>query len=293
MPKVSKITAAQAKIAGHFNTTRKSVYSQGELQDLIEINRGTWDLPQTTSTPRIIDKLIGNEFIKSHLFTFNNESEHLFYLYKEPSVYEIATALRAKSYISHYPAVFLHDLTTQVPKTIYTTQELSAKPNRNTNLVQSAIDKAFAQPQRRSQLITVFDDYTIVLLNGMHTNRSGVLLSTRHKNAFSYTNLERTLIDITVRPNYAGGAFAVLDAYRKAVQSNSISSNKFLATYSSIPFIYPYHQAIGFLLQKAGYTGRLLDELQNRPITYDFYLDYDMKEKSYDNTWMLWYPTGM
>ncbi len=85
----------------------------------------------------------------------------------------------------------------------------------------------------------------------MHSNRSGVLLSTRYKNAFSYTSLERTLIDITVRPNYAGGAFAVLDAYRQAIERNLISSNKLVVVFNSIPFIYPYHQAIGFYLERA------------------------------------------
>lgn len=293
MAKISKITTAQKAISAFFISSGKSVYSQNELQELIEAKREEWDLPGTTSAARIIQKLADNGFIRPHLFKFSDDTEHQYYLYEEPSIYEIAVSLRSKSYISHYPAVFLHELTTQVPKTIYTTRELSAKPNRNTSLNQAAIDKAFSLPQRRSNLQTVYEDYTITLLNGMHSNRTGVLLSTRYKNAFSYTGLERTLIDITVRPNYAGGAFAVLNAYRKAFERNALSSNKFMVTYKSLPFIYPYHQAIGFYLQKTGYTGRLLEELSKMSMTYKFYLDYEMKEKSYDERWKIWYPTGM
>jgi predicted transcriptional regulator of viral defense system len=214
-------------------------------------------------------------------------------LFGNPPIYEIAVTLRPKSYISHYPAVFLHELTTQVPKTIYTTKELTAKLNRNPPLTQEAIDKAFLQPQRRSQLLTEYEDYTIILLNSKFSNRSGVLLSTRYKNAFSYTGVERTLMDITVRPNYAGGAFAVLEAYRRAVSRNEISTNKFLANLKNMHFIYPYHQAIGFYLEKAGYSGKLLDSLRGIPMPFKFYLDYEMKDKSYDQKWKIWYPTGM
>lgn len=293
MARISKITLAQKDFSEYISTNGKSVYSQKELHNLIETKRGEWNLPGTTSASRVTQKWVANKFTRSHTFKLSDETEHLFFLFGNPSIYEIAVALRLKSYISHYPAVLLHELTTQVPKTIYTTRELSAKQNRGPFLDQAAIDKAFSLPQRRSNLSTVYEDYTIVLLNGMHSNRSGVLLSTRYKNTFSYTSLERTLIDIAVRPNYAGGAFAVLDVYRRAVERNTISSNKLIVTLNNIPFIYPYHQAIGFYLERAGYNGRLLEIFMETPMQYQFYLDYEMKEKVYDEKWKIWYPKGM
>ena len=291
MTQVSKITLAQERVAEQFAANGRAVYTSQELYALINQHRGRWDLPETTSLKRVVQKWTENGFITEQVFELSDQNRLVLYLYGEPSIYEIAVTLRPKSYISHYPAVFLHELTNQVPKTIYTTQELSAKRNRNYSLEQKAIDKAFSQPQRRSQLLTVYKDYTIILLSGMHSNRAGVLLSTRYKNAFSFTGLERTLIDITVRPNYAGGAFAVLEAYRKALKE--LSSNKFITTLAALPFIYPYHQAVGFYLERAGYTGRLLNELRSKQITFNFYLDYDMPEKSFDAKWKIWYPKGM
>ena len=107
------------------------------------------------------------------------------------------------------------------------------------------------------------------------------------------TNLERTLMDITVRPNYAGGAFAVLDAYRHAVKENRISSNKLLALLEAMDFTYPYHQAIGFYLERAGYEGKLIEKLKVIPMKYKFYLDYGMTSKTYDSNWKIWHPTTM
>lgn len=293
MARTSQITLAQRPIAAFLGETEKAVFREEELWSLLDDHRTEWGLPATTTPQRIAQKLVDNGFLRIHSFIYSTGGKELLYLYSDPTIYEIAFALRPKSYISHYPAVYLHDLTTQVPKTIYTTREQSAKPHRDTHLAQEAIDQAFSTPQRRSQLSTNYFDYTILLLNGMHSNRSGVLLNSRYKNAFSYTSLERTLIDITVRPNYAGGAFAVLEAFRRAVNQGHISGNKFQAVYSNIPFIYPYHQALGFYLERAGYAGKLLDGFRQMPRLHTFYLDYAMEAKTLDKYWKIWYPTGM
>jgi hypothetical protein len=293
MARISNIILAQRLIADYFEAISKSVFTRDELFLLINEKGQDWKLPQGTAPGRIVTKWLKSGFIRLQAFNFSDDSTEHLYIYGNPSIYEIAVTLRPRSYISHYPAVFLHDLTTQVPKSIYTTKELTAKFQLNQVLTQSSIDKAFKSPQRRSGLQTEYEDYTIILLNGKYSNRSGVLLSTRYKNSFSYTGIERTLLDITVRPNYAGGAFAVLEAYRRAISNEGISENKFLTNLKTANFIYPYHQAIGFYLSRTGYSGKLLDTLDKMSKMFDFYLDYNMPSKVYDEQWRIWYPKGM
>lgn len=60
------------------------------------------------------------------------------------------------------------------------------------------------------------------------------------------TKLERTLIDIAVRPNYAGGVHHVLEAY--AAAKSRVSVNVLLATLQKMEYVYPYHQVIGFYI---------------------------------------------
>ena len=55
-----------------------------------------------------------------------------------------------------------------------------------------------------------------VLLNGQYTDRLGVIDMPSIGAQAAVTNLERTLLDCVVRPQYCGGVFAVADAFARA-----------------------------------------------------------------------------
>ncbi len=102
------------------------------------------------------------------------------------------------------------------------------------------------------------------------------------------TSLERTLIDIAVRPAYSGGVGEVEKAYERAKET--VSVNKLNAMLKKLKFIYPYHQAIGFYMEKAGYRDAQLNLMKAHPFEFDFYLNYVMQEREYAPTWRLYYP---
>ena len=70
------------------------------------------------------------------------------------------------------------------------------------------------------------------------------------------TNVERTLIDATVKPMYAGGVFEVAKAF--ALANDRLSVNKLMPMLRKLDFSYPYHQAIGYYLERAGYKSSQL-----------------------------------
>jgi len=295
-------------IRSYFERSETKVYTPQQLATLLERNRNTWGLAATTPVKNLITRLVDNNIIR--LISFDFEAPHPAtppkkgmieipdvagagyerYLYGEPSIFEIACSIHSKAYLSHYTAVYLQGLTNQIPKTLYITQEQSFKLKKSyTPLTQENIDYAFSRPQRRSETVAIYEDYTFVMLKGMFTNRQGVYSPSGQ---YAYTNLERTLIDIAVRPNYAGGAFMVLEAYKRAI-TQEISINKLVATLSKLSFLYPYHQAVGFYLEKAGYQGKQLELLRKSKMEFNFYLDYNMEETDYSPNWKLYYPKGM
>jgi predicted transcriptional regulator of viral defense system len=106
------------------------------------------------------------------------------------------------------------------------------------------------------------------------------------------TNVERTLIDITVRPGYAGGVFEVLKAFRNA--KGKVSINKLTAMLKTLGYVYPYHQAIGFYLDRAGvYDESSIRLLRKIEMSHDFYLAHAMNDPEYSKDWRLFFPQGL
>jgi predicted transcriptional regulator of viral defense system len=207
------------------------------------------------------------------------------------TAYELALSLKKNSYLSHYSAVFLHGLTDNVPKTIYTNTELHRGGKSNSGrLEQGNIDRAFSCNMRQSNQVARYDDIDIYLLNSKNVGHVGVKDFDFNGIKLRVTDIERTLIDITVRPNYSGGVYEVLHAYEAA--RDKISVNRLMATLKKLDYTYPYHQAIGFYMEQAGYSESVLQLVEKMDIEYDFYLTYKIKDAEYSERWKLYYPRG-
>lgn len=107
------------------------------------------------------------------------------------------------------------------------------------------------------------------------------------------TKPERTLIDISVRPAYAGGVSQVLNAFEKA--KGQISVNTLVATLKKLDYVYPYHQAVGFYMERAGYPESQWRKLMKLGLKFDFYLAHQLtgRKKRYDPKWRLFYPSDL
>jgi predicted transcriptional regulator of viral defense system len=212
------------------------------------------------------------------------------YVWKSASALDIALSMKREAYLCQGTAMSLHGITEQISSRIYVNSEQSPKP-RSGHLTQEGIKRAFAGRQRESQFVFKYDDSEILLLWGKNTGQLGVIDMEYSGAKLRVTGLERTLIDIAVRPSYAGGVFQVLDAYRAA--KDRVSVGTLVATLKKLDYVYPYHQAIGFYMQLAGYAKSQYSRLKSIGLKYDFYLAYGLKEKKYDSEWRLFSPESL
>jgi len=281
---------AKEDIISFFEKSHLKIFSFKDLAKILKENRKFWRLAEGLSTNSFIDLLLSNTKLIKHELQFPH-IKTIKYSWDNVSVYQIALSIKDSSYLTHYTASFLHGLTNQIPKTIYVNFEQPKKTFHKADLSQDRIDRAFSNAQRQSKNTAVLGDYTICLLNGKFTDRHGVIELAQEGN-ISVTNVERTLIDITVRPAYAGGVFEVLNAFRQA--ASKVSINKLVATLKKLEYIYPYHQAIGFYIEKAGvYKESQMQLLKRFDIKFDFYLAHKMKEVEYSKDWRIYYPKGL
>ena len=159
----------------------------------------------------VIDYLLENSYLQQVKF-LTPRAEKL-YLWRNPSEYEIMPILRPNGYYSHLSAMYFHGLLSASPHSVYFNCEQPVRP-RAGNLEQSRIDNAFRKKQRITTSRTKYNDIEYWLLNGKNTGNYGVATIKVNDSQIQVTNIERTLIDITVRPAYAGGVKSVMEGYR-------------------------------------------------------------------------------
>lgn len=271
---------------------RTKVFTRKQLEVLLAQNKEFWRLPKSMSAHSFMEFLLAEGLISLAKFKFPGRNVDR-YLYGEPSSFEVISSLKPDGYFSHYAAVFLHGLTDQLPKTVYLNSEQTPKPRASSGLEQQRIDFAFRRRQRRSKNIASFRDLRVCLLNGKHTEQLGVVEAAGPEGeGLRVTSVERTLVDIAVRPEYAGGVHEVLRAYQGARDKAAVT--KIVAILRQLDYVYPYHQAIGFYLEKAGgYKRSAVELLRANDMDFDFYLAYGMTDKEYSRRWRLFFPKGL
>lgn len=280
----------KSSILAHLNAQPQKVFMQKDLLQFLTSQRRRWSLPKSMTLPQFLAFLVQEVGIQKIALAFPHRTETR-YLWNKPTLYEIAISINRNGYLSHHSAMFLHHLTQQPPETTYLNVEQPKKP-RSGKLEQSRIDLAFELKPRVSTRIATYKTHKICLLNGMFTGNHGVVeMQGRAGERLRVTDLERTLIDITVRPAYSGGPLAVLEAYR--LSAKRLSIDKLLKTLKHLNYVYPYHQAIGFYLERARvFPEASLAPFRSLPMKYDFYLMHNMQDKEYSRAWRLYVPKG-
>ena len=289
----SRIQIAKSDIAAHFNRLPARVFKHDDLAKILAEQRAFWRLASATTVSKFIEFLIDDSELSLVEFDFPARAE-LCFVWGKVSTLEVLGHIKKNTYFSHYTAMSAHGLTEQTPTSFYLTAGRASPSASRNDLTQEGIDRAFAAAPRVTENICTLDDKRIYLLNGAHTKMLGVIAKDLTaedgtKVRAKVTDLERTLIDAVVRPAYSGGVFEVAKAFANAL--DRVSVNKLAAMLGKLSFTYPFHQAIGFYLERAGYQAHQL-ELLRKPMEFDFYLTHNMGPSRYVKDWRLYVPQG-
>jgi hypothetical protein len=288
----TRLQNAVPKIREVLDAADAKVFSQKDLARLLAENEVRWQLKRETTVHEFLEVLLQNG-LTSHTFRSDHYSPITRYSWGEISSFQMGVALRPNSYLSHGTAVFLHGLTDQFPAVIYSNQEQSPKPQfSRSSLTQEALDRAFKNRQRQSSYVFKGKrGWRFVLLNGKQTNRLEVApVVGPIGEEVDVTTVERTLIDIVVRPSYAGGIYEVRQAFEAA--RSRVSTDRLLSTLRRLDYVYPYHQAIGFYMERTGYPAEALDRVAELGIDFNFYIAHGTDNRAFDSRWRLFFPEG-
>src|SRR5258708_14740038 len=219
MVRTSSKAHALALLTQELTSSSKHLYSPSELADIFDQLRSEWGLPKSLTRTKFQELVLESRTLQEVQLTATYPLHTKRYHWGNFTPYELALSLRPDSYLSHGTAAFLHGLAHHPPDFVYVNKEQSAK-DQSGSLTQANMKRAFCGKQRQSTFIVTHDQTKIMLLNGKDTDRLGVQQITEAQGeTIELTDLERTLIDIAVRPGYAGGIRNVLNSYRQAIQN--------------------------------------------------------------------------
>jgi len=291
MVRPSQFQQAKSEITAFLDKQNIRIFTPRNMSDILYRGKRYWKLPESYSLKRFIEQATKNIDLRQEIIEFPHRS-YTRYIWRKVSKYELYLSLVQNSYFTHQTALFLHQLIDAESKTIYLNFEQSKKPRPKGELSQEGIDMAFKSRQRTTKNIATFNNDIIYLLNGQHTNKTGVTKFRTAYGELDVTSLERTLIDVIVRPDYTESIEQILLIYKRA--KDHISTEKMFKTLNQLNFIYPYHQVIGFLLEKSGINDpALLKPFRNLGLNFDFYLTRQMKNPNYSTKWKLYYPKNL
>jgi hypothetical protein len=285
-----------------FRDAKKNIFTFTEVSRLIQEHLHEWvidnkqelsDHPsitvQSLGVNAVTDAIVKAGILMKAVLPFPYR-EDVRYLFGEVDLLDLVQSLSHVGYFTHFTAIYLNNLTEQIPKTVYFNIEQRTSGGTG-QLTQEALDRAFKANPRLSSNVVEYQGTRIVKVNGRNTNCLGVSMQRRSTaGILRLTDCERTLIDATVRPVYSGGIAVVARAFELAKEV--ISVNKLTSYLRKLRYVYPYHQVVGFYLERAGYDAPLLKLLDQFPIEYDFYLDYAMKSPVLHRRWRLYAPKG-
>jgi hypothetical protein len=279
------LTKTKKSLQHYFEEIQQGVWSTTELSTILSDHLTSWEA-WDVSGRKAARFLIEAKILEQVEFTSTKYRQITRYARGPVSPYRMALSLKPSAYLCHQTALIIHEL--QSPgQVIYVNQEQTPKPDLG-EITQRGINTAFKGKQRRTNFVFRHADNQFVLLNGKSTDRVGVCRIKFGDDEVEVTDLERTLIDIVVRPAYAGGIEEVARAYRDAAPR--VNVQYLLKLLQKINHAYPYHQAIGFLLERAGKSKAECSQLRQLGTAFDFYLDYGLKKPLYDAGWRIYFP---
>lgn len=275
------------KIEFLIKNRKYNVLNYEEFESLVSAINGTWGLKSFSRNK--IKIFLFEKYFKRNRLQGDTSSEVYFVNNSSFDHYDVAATRSRKAYFSHYSAISINNLTIQLPKQIYLTLERpTLARNNNSIILQESLDHIFSKPPRITKNKRIYKTFAINFINGQNQNHIGII---PFREDYKVTDVERTLIDISVRPFYSGGVTQVLEAFRNA--KPFLDTEKIIEYYSHMNFIYPYHQVIGYYLEKAGYDKNSYNKFLSYPMDIDFYLTYNILNLEYSKKWRLFIPKGL
>ena len=136
-------------------------------------------------------------------------------------IIDILVAFQPRYYLSHFSALYLHELTDHRPEEYFLSKEITGRtPFHSKEKIPEKIRQTFLKSPRKTSKYLTYQKTKITLLEKQDLSQIGIRskslkVDKMRQVSISFTSLERTLIDTIISPHYSGGIKTVINAFSK------------------------------------------------------------------------------
>lgn len=273
-----------------FNALKKElgpVFSQTQLQ---------------SSFNKVTDGKLVGEQLKKKLFSraqkleinWEDKSHTNLYTFKKDNIeieYLLSAWTTGKSkYVSHYSAMYLHELVLQRPHDFHISDEILTSASPMNNLLSSAaVKQSFMKTARKTNQKGYYKGNTFIFHEKKKAHLCGIIVKEFRGVPIKISDNERTFIDSIMSIDSAGGISTIVSAFKET----ELDPLKLINYYRLINPIYPYWQRMGMILTmiNSQYAIKIKNHFGSPQM--DFYLDNNYRDDwAFNSEWRIFYPRG-
>lgn len=197
-------------------------------------------------------------------------------------------------YLSHYSALYFNGLINQRPTVHYLSQDILERRKKDPQEIDPLIMKqSFMKSPRITTNFGTYENIKYYFIDRLKKTE-GVVESSHVSDDVEYkfyiTNIERTLVDSIVAPQYSGGLPTII----KAFKASEIRIEIMKEVYDSLNLTYPFWQNIGFIFKLIDSPFEKTWKSFFKKPEMEFFIDHRYRSNwELDKNWKIYYPPGL
>src|SRR5680860_1675298 len=116
MARKNQLDLSLPHIELYFDNSSKKSFSEKKFSDIFYHNKHNWKIPANSYATRVLDYLIKRNKFHKNIFIDSSGYKKSIYSWGTQDEFTVISGLKHDSYYSYYTALFLHQLTLQIPK---------------------------------------------------------------------------------------------------------------------------------------------------------------------------------
>jgi hypothetical protein len=229
--------------------------------------------------------LIEKEIIYIHTIIFPSKTYTRYSIKKEIDIFAFVYTFETRAFFSMTTALYLQGLSAYKSNNIFLSVEQSDKQHTfSADLSQASIDSAFVSGKSRyPSAIVSYEDYNIIIASPKHTDDVGVIIH----NGYRMSSIDRALVELIINVQYVRNLDQLIEIFRPIKEKLNIDN--ILHILDRYNLIYPYYQAVGFILNQLGFDINQLKSFSDKISGYDFYIERGKDHYDYNSYWKMYY----